>query len=218
MMIQSVKNSNWLILGLVVILMARCYPSEDVTVSDLDLVVTVPNEQVDFSTFKTYSLPDSIIRIGEEESEEGPFDQDILDLVRSNLNSLGYVEEDSSQINPPDLVVFVELLVIDNFIISGGYPIWNYWGWWGGWYPGWGYGPGWGGGYPYVPVVTSYTTGTLIIDMIDPNNPNTSEEIIPIIWSAFLNGLVTGSEASIQTRVTNGINQAFDQSPYLGTN
>jgi len=84
--------------------------------------------------------------------------------------------------------------------------------------PGWGYGPGWGGGYPYVPVVTSYTTGTLIIDMIDPNNPNTSEEIIPIIWSAFLNGLVTGSEASIQTRVTNGINQAFDQSPYLGTN
>jgi len=201
-----------------ILFMAGCYPREDLTVSELDLVVTIPDQSVDFSLFQTFSLPDSVIRIGDEDNEEGPFDQLMLNLVRSNLESLGYVEETNPLVNPADVVVFVELLIVDNYVISGGYPIWDYWGWWGGWYPGWGYGPGWGGGYPYVPVVSSYTTGTIIIDMIDPNNPNMSEEEIPIVWSAFLNGLVQGSASTTETRITNTINQAFDQSPYLATN
>ncbi len=179
-----------------ILFMAGCYPREDFTVSELDLVVTIPDQSVDFSLFQTFSLPDSVIRIGDEDNEEGPFDQLMLNLVRSNLESLGYVEETNPLVNPADVVVFVELLIVDNYVISGGYPIWDYWGWWGGWYPGWGYGPGWGGGYPYVPVVSSYTTGTIIIDMIDPNNPNMSEEEIPIVWSAFLNGLVQGSAST----------------------
>jgi len=57
MMRHTVKTLKWLILGLGLI-MAGCYPSEEVTVSELDLVVTVPDESIDYSSFQTYSLPD----------------------------------------------------------------------------------------------------------------------------------------------------------------
>ena len=42
------------------------------------------------------------------------------------------------------------------------------------------------------------------------------EEILPIIWNGLINGLVTGSDASVEQRIRTNINQAFDQSPYLG--
>ena len=215
------KLSQVLYLGVIFLTIYGCYPSEDLTVSELDLVVTVPDESVDFRNFQTFAIPDTIVRItanGGDENSPGPFDQLMLDLVIQNLEDLGYVRELDPANNPPDLYVFVELVVIDNIIISPGYPIWDYWGWWGGWWPGYPIGPGWGGWYPYVPIVTSYTTGTIIIDMLDPNNLRLAEEEIPIIWSAFLNGLVTSNAAGTEARITTNINQAFDQSPYLGTN
>jgi hypothetical protein len=38
---------------------------------------------------------------------------------------------------------------------------------------------------------------------------------IPAVWGAAINGLITGTAASIDARVTTLIGQAFNQSPYL---
>ncbi|MDH3708292.1 MAG: DUF4136 domain-containing protein [Cyclobacteriaceae bacterium] len=216
---QLMENDFRLVYGLIFLLLSSCYPTEDLFVEDLDIVVTTPDESVDFTNFQTFAIPDTVVRLtsnGSDENSPGPFDQLMLDLVVENMEALGYVRELDPENNPPDLLIFVQLAVIENILISPGYPVWNNWGWWGGWWPGWGYGPGWGGYYPYVPVVSSFTTGTLFIDMIDPNRPDVADQEIPIIWSAFLNGLATGSSASIEARINTNINQAFDQSPYLG--
>ncbi len=218
-MLKLESKMEWLTLGWLTLLLTGCYPSEDLTVSELDIVVTIPDQSEDYGRFQTFAVPDSVVRVGQDESDEGPgpFDDLMLDLVRSNLTALGYVEEENPETFPPDLVVLVELLVVDNIVVGPAYPIWPGWGWWGGWYPGWGFGPGWGGYYPWVPV-GQYTTGTVILDMIDPAQADDMDETVPIIWSAFINGLVTGSDAEVETRIVTNINQAFDQSPYLGSN
>ncbi len=206
------KQSSKALMGMVVaVFLSGCYPSEDFFVEELDLVVTNYDEEENYARFTTFAVPDSVVRIGDDGSEEpGPFDDLILDLVSDNMRSLGYVEEDDPENNTPDLIVLVELLVQDNTVVA---PCWPGWGWWGGWPPYWG--PGWCGGWPWVPV-GSYTTGTLTFNMIDVNEADMDEETVPVVWNSIINGLVTGSDASIENRIRTNINQAFDQSPYLG--
>ena len=84
----------------------------------------------------------------------------------------------------------------------------GYWCWYnpyycgGGWY------------YPY-PVATSYTSGTLVMTMVDPNMES-ADGRVRAIWTGAINGLL--SDVYSSSRVENGVNQAFKQSPYLKTN
>jgi hypothetical protein len=213
-MVKLKLKTEWLILSFLILMIPGCYPSEDFFVEELDLVVTNYDVDEDYSRFRTFAVPDSVVRIGGDGDDDGPgpFDQLMLDLVRSNMQDLGYIEESDPENNPPDLVVLVELLVVNNVVVAPCYPGW---GWWGGWPPYWG--PGWCGGVPWVPV-GSYTTGTIILDMIDLDQADDVEEEVPIVWAAYLNGLVTGSDASMADRIEKNIDQAFVQSSYLGTN
>ena len=200
----------WILPGLL-LLMSACYPSEDFTVEELDLVLTNYDEEENYARFTTFAVPDSVVRIGDDGSEEpGPFDQLMLDQVRENMLALGYQEEPDPENNPPDLIVLVELLVTNNTVVA---PCWPGWGWWGGWPPYWG--PGWCGGLPWIPV-GSYTTGTVLLNMIDIDGADETVETVPVIWNGVINGLVTGSDASTEARIRTNINQAFDQSQYLG--
>ena len=81
-------------------------------------------------------------------------------------------------------------------------------------YPGWGY-PGWG--YPsYGTSYYSYTTGTVMMNMLDVKNYAFDDSAPVIMWTGGLNGILSsGSSAS---RITRDINQAFGQSPYLNLN
>ena len=194
-----------------------CYPDRDVTISELDLVITMHDDQADFTQFLTFAMPDSIIRIdenGELDLEPGEFDQEILDRIVLNMENLGYVRELNPTVNEADIVLLTEIILIDAYILQS-YP--PYWGWWGGWYPGWGgggYYPGWG--YPCCTSVSSFTVGTLVMDISDPSQRNPLEMTMPSVWAGAINGLASGS--NIESRIITSIDQAFDQSPYLGTN
>jgi hypothetical protein len=60
----------------------------------------------------------------------------------------------------------------------------------------------------------SYTVGTIFINMIERIDPTGDEDQIPVAWVAALNGVSdSGSNAS---RILAAINQAFEQSKYLG--
>lgn len=202
------------IVGLVVGL-ASCYPGDPTTTSQLDVIATVHDDSVDFSAIQTFAIPDSIIHL---ELGENPIDLDrslddaILTRVKENLEALGYVEEPDPGNNAPDVVVLVAAAASETTTYYLTYPWWSYWGW----YPYWPCcGPGWGIGYPPFGGSVTYEQGTLFIDMIDARNPNTSEEEVLSIWVAAARGLL-GSSASNQNRVLSAIDQAFDQSPYLG--
>lgn len=102
----------------------------------------------------------------------------------------------------------------DQTWVGGG----GWWGWWGGW-PGWGYwpgyGPGWGVWYPW-PVMGTFSTGTLYVEMLDPNDSIDTDQQIPARWAAALNGVLSSSSDITAQRIVSGIAQIFNQSSYLG--
>ena len=88
------------------------------------------------------------------------------------------------------------------------YYYYDYWYWWyGGYYPYWGY-------YPPV-YYSSYTTGTLLMTLIDPDMLETSGNPVKQ-WSGAINGILTGTYDA--SRVNAAIDKAFTISPYLKTN
>ena len=214
------KNFKSAFLLLVVPGLLSCYnSSEDIFLEDLDIVVTSYDESYDFGQARTFILPDSVVRItgeGDDPSDDdgGQFDELILDRIRQNLLDLGYTEESDPENNASDLVVVVQTLVVDNYVITDPYFFWDYWGWYP-WFPGYGYGPGYGWYYPYPVVVGAYTTGTIFINMFDPLQVGTQDQQIPNVWLGALNGVLEGSTSGLQARIARGIDQAFDQSPYL---
>ena len=187
-------------------------------VQQLDLVVTTHDEAVVFTGFGTYALLDSVVHIDFEDNNNDSLltrnnDALILSRVAAGIEGFGYTEETDPDNNPPDVILLVGVFgVTKRAYVS--YPWWD----WYGWYPGWGCcGPGYGWGYPSAPVAV-YDTGTLVITMVDPNRMGADVNTLPVIWVAGIQGLLQGSEAGISARITDAIDQAFDQSPYLRTN
>ena len=191
-----------------------CYPDYGLTTSDYDTVVTVYDSDADFKKL-TYAMPDSIVHFveeGEEDNVDRSKDALILSTIQSNMSKLQYerVPVDTTA-DPPGFVIIVGVTVTDNYAAVS-YPGWGYWGGWGWWggYPGW--------GYPGGTVVYSYTTGTIFMSMLDPNKIN-ADETFGAVWLARINGVVSNSSTSnVNNRITTRINDAFNQSPYLGAN
>jgi hypothetical protein len=209
------------LLGLALAL-AACYPGDPTDISEFDTVATLFDSNADWGSFQTYAMPDTVIHLVAEDQDTLPisrgFDEDILDLVRQRIEDYGYAIEPDPVVNPPDVIFLVSVTASENWVgwISGCW--WCYWGWWPGWGyypPGWG--PGWGWGYPPSGGVAKFDTGTLYVDMVDPKSPFeiAQDSVIPIYWTAAMNGLLGGSAASVASRLNNNIKQAFDQSPYL---
>ncbi len=182
-----------------------CYPGGISNVSDADLVVTAYDTAYAFAP-GTFALPDSIVRAGDgnENDIDRTYDQQILDAVAAQYTARGYTRVFEDAETPPDFVVTVG-------VSSSTY---NWWvPGWGPWYPGWG--PGYGPGYPWYPgYVASYSTGSLFIGMIDAA-PSVGPEL-NAVWGGVINGLLSSTNATTAARALDLIDQAFEQSPYLG--
>jgi len=201
-----------------------CYPGEIQTAAQTDLVATFHKKDADFKANKTFAMPDSIVDIsvaaGHDTSFNHAHDAEILAKVAGELVALGYTRVDLT--NPPtvkpDAVVLVSAVTVDNYDIWYSYPWWPYWGWWYGWDGYWPYSASSSWYYPWSPVtVTGYTTGSVFIQLVDPDVPPPDSGQAASIWAAALNGLVTGTDQQILARINNNIHQAFLQSPYLDT-
>ena len=72
----------------------------------------------------------------------------------------------------------------------------------GGWY------------YPYA-VNYSYSTGSFISELLNLEAPQGQSEKLPVLWTSYMSGLLSGS-TSVNTKLAvQGVNQAFTQSTYL---
>ena len=176
-----------LLLAVFAVTLASCEKDPDMDKLDNNyLVYTNYDKKADFKTFETYYLPDSILVIGDKENAE-------------------YREE-------ADLGLQVSYVRSTYYFTDYGRPEWwwnypgywdaPYWGNWGGWY------------YPYA-VNYSYSTGSFISELLNLEAPQGQSEKLPVLWTSYMSGLLSGS-TSVNTKLAvQGVNQAFTQSTYL---
>lgn len=176
---------------------------------ELDLVYTNYDKGFDFVGKGTYSLPDKIVKITGEPASPPEYIKDIYGLpilaqIEANMTALGWTKVDVSA--SPDVQLLPAAWTTTSIVYGGYYG--GYWCWYypyycgGGWY------------YPYYPV-SSYTTGTLLMTMTSPNDESTDGSI-RVVWTGAMNGLLQGTYDI--SRIKNGVDQSFKQSPYLKTN
>ncbi len=99
---------------------------------------------------------------------------------------MGYTElVNPDSLNMADLELLVQVMTTDFYTY---YTYWyDYWGWYGGWnwyYPGYPWYPS----YPWCPgggYYNSYSTGTLIIEMLDTDMPVVEGARPGVVWSGY---------------------------------
>jgi hypothetical protein len=193
-----------------VFLLTQCYPEGPEYIEELDLVYSNYDPATDFTAKQTYAIPDKIMKIDDDliagddpnylnEIYAGP----MLDRINQNMSTNGWQKVEKDE-NPDVLLAPVAIELTTTVYYGYG----GYWDWWyGGWY-------GWY--YPY-PVTTSYSTGSLVVTMLDAKNLSPDDKM-PAVWNFIVNGLLEGSTSEFNARYTKGINQAFTQSPYIKIN
>jgi len=203
-----------------IIILSGCYPQGPEYVSDYSLVVTDYDPDFDFGSRKTYYMPDTISFetnvTGDIEEKLREFETLILETIERNMSDRNYTRIDTTQAEP-DLIITTLAIAIESSGVAW-YPPPG-WGWWGGYYPpGWGWGPGYGWGYPgWYPVGYSYSTGTVIMHMGDPDEKE-DDTTVKVTWVGGLDGLISSNVNTNQEGVRRGIDQAFTQSPYIQSN
>lgn len=194
------------------LLAVSCEKEPDMNELDADLAVYTDYDcSVDFGSYKTYFLPDSILEAGEYKATYWKDENamKIIKAVETNMNQRGYTRiTDPNEKDNADIGIQLSYLNESYQIVSGGYfgGWWDYgyWGpWWGGWY------------YPY-PITYSYNTNTLIMEMVDLTADQESRNI-PVVWYANSSGSQYSGMYNLQLLV-NSVNQAFKQSEYINCN
>lgn len=207
------------VMSVPLLLLTSCEDRGPEYISDYDVVYTNHQSSMDFSTVKTYQLIDTLMFLTPNGKSMGSlthnFDEVVLDRVKSNLDDLGWtmITPAEEGVVEADIVVTVSSITT-TYINQYWYDDWwYYWDWYGGFYPGWGWGPGYYPWYGYPMYYTTYDTGTVFIEMINPKQQMSADKKIPIVWVGLINGLLEGS--NINARINKNIDQAFMQSPYL---
>lgn len=240
-------NALFRVIPLLSLLSTGCYPGGVSTEAETDTVVTVKNPDAVFAHRRTYAMTDSVVDLCAEVPTETPetsadagvpaadagapptgcdsstdldhrYDSQILNVIRTNMNNMGYTEVEDPTNTAADVVVLVGAARTKLYVYGTYCQGWGYW--WAGW-PGWGpYPPGGGGGWTVVcsheDVITDvYDVGTLLLHMVDPKNADTGQSTIPTLWLAVTNGVLDTGKPGTGGRLQRTIDQAFAQSPYL---
>ena len=181
---------------------AACYPSPDLGVEDFDTVVTVVADSADFSGLSTYFLPDTVLHRPDNGSVSRAFDDLIIGDINRNMTQLGYELKLEWWNDPPDLLLVASAITEEQFTAYLGWPLF-------------GFGLGGGFVYPSVGMRYLYTRGTITVDMAEGEDFDPDDGDFPIVWTASISGPLEQSHTNKGDRITNGIDQAFAQSPYL---
>lgn len=213
-------------LFLMILLMASCQKDPDMSkLSDDFVVFTDYDKSAKFDSFSTFYVPDSVMVIGNDEKPAywtaTEADDVIMTLVK-NMESRGYTRTLAKE--DADLGVQVSYVESTHFFTDFNNNDLYYPHWWGGypgyWRPGY-WGPSWGNTwndwyYPYS-VTYSYKVGSLLVEMVNLKTPlpKITGAKLPVLWTAYMSGLVSGSSKLDIQLTTRAIEQAFVQSPYI---
>ena len=176
-----------------------CYPGGIEYYEDTDIVFTSYEPDYDFTPANTYAMPDSVVKVtGDDDAEpefvDEPYNTQIINRIASNMETLGWTRVDDPE--EADLTLFPA-----SWTNTTIYYWYDYWCWYYPYYCGWGW---------YYPSVSTFTTGTLVMTLVADGE----EYVEPYrVWTGAINGLLSG--ANNINRIYKGIDQAFEQSPYL---
>ena len=183
--------------------LASCYPGGIEYYEDTDVVYTDYETDYDFPSMSTYSMPDNVVKISGEiiEGEDPefikePYNTQIINRIAENMTNLGWTRVDDPA--DADLVLFPA-----SWTNTTIYYWYDYWCWYYPYYCGWGW---------YYPSggVSSYTTGTLVMTLVADGDDYVEPSRV---WTGAVNGLLSG--VNNINRIYKGIDQTFEQSPYL---
>ncbi|MRG45894.1 DUF4136 domain-containing protein [Chitinophaga sp. SYP-B3965] len=188
----------------------RKEPLNDMTEEESRIYVTNYNDTADFTSYKTFSIVDSVAVISNREDakkELTAYDVKLLNSLKTSLQGRGYTLVDKGA--KPDLAVNVSR--IDNTTTSIGYDP----GYWAG-YPGywdsgyWGY-PGFDYWFPSYYSVFRTREKSVVVDLLDLKNAPHADNKLNAIWNAMLRGTGVWNSDNIESMVK----AVIDQSAYL---
>jgi Domain of unknown function (DUF4136) len=175
---------------------------------ELDMVITNYDDNFNFNSESKYSLPDKVVKVTGDPTAPPEYLKDfygdsILARIEVNMTALGWTKVDVSDTSAVQVLpaAWTTTTIVGGYY--GGYYCWYYpYYCGGGWY------------YPYYPSYSSYTTGSLLITMVDASKES-ADGSLGVVWTTVMNGLLSGTYDI--DRLQNGIDQSFRQSPYLDT-
>lgn len=211
---MTVKKLHFLAIAFFAVAAGACQKEPSTSGLNEDyLVYTDRDTATDFTAFETYFLPDSILIIGSRDKAEYWKDADALQIVGTvaeRLDAAGYTR--TTDIETSDLGLQLSYVKQRTYYVGYDQPYWwwyypyywspGYWGDWVGWH------------YPYR-VYYGYTSGSLLIEMVNLEGADQTTRQLPIVWDSFIGGLLTSSSEINLRRTTDAVKQAFEQSPYL---
>ena len=213
-LIKLGKGSLWALLLLLLAggALSSCRQNalDGISPADSQVYITNRDRSVDFSKYKTFSLPDSVVvqlNDGYLAVKNGIADQ-FVSSVSSALTAKGYQRVAKGK--PADLGVAI-IRVNNQYTGIASNPYSYYSNYWGG-----GYG-GLGGYSPYSPSYYTYqvTEQYWEIQMVDlknaPIGTGTAKPDLRVIYDASIRG---GDITDTQS-VATAVNAIFNQSPYL---
>ena len=180
---------------------------------DGTLVLTEYQQGANFSSFTTFYIPDSVLEINSIKGDTTFVKADYAQAIRSafiqNMSSRGYVN--TTDKSSADLGIQISYAKASYYLPTIGAP-WDYDAYWwpGYWHGGW---RGYSWYYPYA-VTYSYHVGSIIADMINLKGAALSGKL-PIIWNAYISGLILPNGGLNTSKAQAGISQAFMQSSYI---
>jgi hypothetical protein len=204
---MKTKLSTYLFLLGICVLFAGCYPYSTAYVEELDLVITDYDAAYTFPGHHKYAIPDSIVKVTGNRIEgqppvcvKEPYSTMILNTIKANMTAMGYTQV--NDLTEADVILFPSAL--ETTYQQYYYDYYYYWGW---------YYPYYGWYYPYS-TVTTYTTGTLLMNLVAAHETSATGNL-HIVWTGLLNGVLDYYGSDGDARLTKAINQSFSQSNYL---
>jgi len=187
-------------------------PLNHLNAEESRIYVTSFDSSVNFSSYKTYSIADSVgvIDNGSAIKERTELDQAYIDAVNKYMQQRGYMPVNKN--SNPDLAVNINRVYHTSTGLIDYTDYWDYYdGYWDPSY--WGY----SGDVYYVPYVYGayqVTEGLMSVDMFDLKNAVAHGNKINLVW----NGLVRGEGIFDSANADPSVKALFDQSPYLTAN
>lgn len=176
-------------------------------------------DNTDYSQYKTFFVADSLLYVDGEKNlrKKNNLTDEVKGIVTKELTDLGYTPfQSGSATGKPDLIVDMSYIVTTTTTIYPGY----WWGWdyWYDYYwlypyypydPFYPYYP-----YPMYPMVSSYSAGSLTIDIVDMKNYKEGTNP-PIVWHGLVRSILDATHSS-EERAT-AIEQCFEMMPPVNT-
>ena len=187
-------------------------PIKHMTTDESRIYITNHDSTVNFRSFATFSITDSVAVITNDRLERKALtdvDAAFINAVKQQMQQLNYQLVPKNQ--NPDLGINVSRIVnvstgVFSYVDYSDY----YYGYWDPYY--WGY-PGYGYYFPTVYGTYQVEEGAMSIDMLDLKDAAATQQI-KAIWS----GLIRGSGIFNAATAPGQVKALFDQSPYLNAN